>query len=254
MGVDAEMFIRIRGKDRLTESQVRRLSYEIGTAFDTDFFFTMNPLQGLFNEERRALEIMQPIPAEEVEDYGLEPQHAGKVVWAQDGDPIVAEDDEQFIRVNLYGSYYGPGYERGDWPKLRACIFWLSARIPQGRVWYGGDSGGCCVEPADATFLAKLDMHWALHARRPYVRYKSDLSAIFGKKPTDSIVPPICNLCTEPMAGCGGSSSYSFFWCDGCGLKASKHISGQTEFAGRHEDYPSINEDGTVVRRKNGAA
>lgn len=251
MGVDAEMFVRIRGKNRLSEEEVRRLSYEIGTAFDSNFFFTMNPVQGVFDRVRRALEIMQPIAATEVEDYGLGPDHAGKVVWTQDGDEIVADDDEQFIKVNLFGRFYGKGYERGDWPKLRACIFWLATRIPQGQVWYGGDSGGECAVPATPSFMADMDLHWAMHARRPYVRYENKFKIGL---PTDNLAPPVCQLCEVPMAECGGSSSYSFFWCDGCGLKASKHVTGETAFAKLHEDYPSWDNDGRIIRRPERAA
>jgi hypothetical protein len=249
MGVDAEIFVRLRGNSRLTDEQVKRLSYEIGTAFDTEFFFTMNPRQGVFKETRRALEIMKPIQASELEDYGLSKEFAGKVVWTQDGDEIVAGSDEQFIKVNLMGRYYGKGYERGSWPDLRACIFWLSTRLPNGEVWYGGDSGGMCAKHANSEFLAEIDQHWATYARRPYVRYESPFKGAFNM-PADKIVAPVCNLCEVPMADCGGSSSYTFYWCDGCGLKASKHANGALEFAGLHENYPSFDSNGRVVRRR----
>lgn len=255
MGVDAEMFVRIKGaRNWLSEADVKKLAYEIGTAFDTGFFFTMNPRQGVFKEERRALAIMRPIKdADEAADYGLGEECVGRVVWAQDGDPIIADEDEQFIKVSLYGRYYGKDYERGDWPKLRACIFWLAARIPDAQVWYGGDSSGCCAEHANATFLAALDQHWVFNARRPYVRHKSDFSALFGVLPTDRIEPPVCELCEVPMAKRGGSREYSFFWCDGCGTKASKHVNGTVAWAGLHEDYPRF-ENGEPVHRKKESA
>lgn len=257
MGVDAEMLVRIKGKqNQLSESEVRRVSYEIGTAFDNNFFFTMNPRQGVFKETRRALEIMRPLKdAAEAADYGLDSAHAGRVVWSQDGDPIVAAEDEQFIKVNLYGRYYGKGYERGDWPKLRACIFWLSTRIPNCEVWYGGDSSGICAEHATPLFMADLDQHWVANARRPYVRYESPHKGMFGRMPKDDIEPPVCELCEVPMAEQGGSRDYSFFWCDGCGAKASKHYKGGFAWAGLHEDYPYFEPDGlTAVKRKKDAA
>lgn len=251
MGVDAEMFVRLRGINRLTQEQVNRLSYEIGTAFSDDFFLTMNPQQGVFKETRRALEIMKPVAAEELDDRGLSPEFANKVVWTQDGDEIVAADDEQFIKVNLYGRFYGKGYERGDWPRLRACIFWLQTKIAGAEVWYGGDSSGCCAERADAGFLHDLDLHWVMHARRPYVRHDSGFKL---GMPKDSIVPPVCNLCDVPMAECGGSRDFSFFWCDGCGLKASKHANGAFGIAGLHEDFPTFDDAGNVLRRPARAA
>lgn len=249
MGVDAEILVRISGKQNwLSGDEVKRLAYEIGTGFPSDFFFTMHPSQGLFKETRRALEIMKPI--EDAEYHGLDAEHLGKVVWTQDGDPIVAGDDEQFIKVNLYGRYYGPNYERGDWPSLRACIYWLSVRLPQAQVWYGGDSSGMCVQHATTQFLADMDMHWALHTRRPYVRYKNNFKGLFGAMPMDNVEPPICQLCEVPMADGGGSRDYGFFWCDGCGAKASKHHSGTTAYAKLHEDYPTFEVDGTPVHRK----
>jgi hypothetical protein len=254
MGVDAEMFVRIKGKQNwLSEDQVKRLSYEIGTAFPTDTFFVMNPRSLSYEgaEVRRALKIMPEIKdADDADYHGADSGHVGKVVWTQDGDPIVADDDEQFIKVNLWGRYYGPDYERGSWPTLRAIIFFLSETIPNGQVWYGGDSSGMCAERADSVFMAKMDRHWVNHARRPYVRYQSPgIGALFSY-PAQRIVPPVCELCDVPMASCGGSRDYSFYWCDGCGQKASKHANGALEWAARHEDYPSFEPDGTVVRRK----
>src|SRR5215471_18999167 len=99
MGIDAEIFVRIKGRQSwLSEADVRRLSYEIGTSCGDNFFFTMNPRQGVFKETRRALEIMSPIKdAVDAEDHGLEAEHIGRTVWTQDGDPIIADEDEQFI-------------------------------------------------------------------------------------------------------------------------------------------------------------
>lgn len=252
MGVDAEMFVRIKSRGNwLTADDVKRLAYEIGTSFDTKTFFTMNPTQGVFKEERRALEIMQPLTdAETASDYGLEPDAVGKVVWTQDAEPIIADEDEQFIKVHLFHRYFGANYERGDWPKLRGVILWLTIRIPQGQVWYGGDSSGIEAQPATPAYLNAMDLHWALNGRRPYTRFKSDFSGIFGRMPKDDIVPPCCPLCAVPMADTGGSRDYTFFWCDGCGSKASAHVNGTVAWAGLHEDCPGFDDAGKVVPRK----
>lgn len=252
MGVDAEMFVRIKGKENwLSEDDVKRLAYEIGTAFDNQFFFTMNPRQGVFNKKRRALEIMRPLKdVSDAENYGLEADMVGHVVWSQDGEPIVAGDDEQFIKANLYHRYYGEGYERGDWPKLRACIFWLTVRIPAGEVWYGGDSSGICAKYADKSFLDAMDLHWAVHARRPYVRYESSFKPfLHGQVPV-----PICELCEVPMADCGGGGKFTFYWCDGCGQKASAHVNGTVAWAKLHDDYPTFDGNGNPVERRESAA
>lgn len=251
MGVDAEMFVRIKGREQwLTDVDIKRLAYEIGSSVGSKALFQMNPTQGVFNKKRYALEAIQPTSRED--EYFDEEYHGpfiGKTVWHQDGDPIVAGDDEQFIKVHLYGRYYGKGYERGDWPTLRGVITWLNIRIPFGQVWYGGDSSGQCAEHASAQFMSDMDLHWAMNGRRPYMRYDSPFKGMFSL-PTDSLESPVCELCEVPMIDSGGSRDYSFYWCDGCGAKASKHVNGSMAWAGLHEDCPSFDAEGNVVRRK----
>ena len=44
------------------------------------------------------------------------------------------------VVANVTCRYWGPGYERGDWPGIFGAIRLLQAAFPSARVFYGGDS------------------------------------------------------------------------------------------------------------------
>ena len=44
-----------------------------------------------------------------------------------------------WLNANLYRSYFGAGYERGDAELLTRCAAWLERNVPDGEVWYGHD-------------------------------------------------------------------------------------------------------------------
>lgn len=214
MGVDAEMLVKVGGK-RLTAKRVKRLGYEMACTLGHKTFFITRNDPGQESEylrelKYRALEIVQPYTKDEAdENEASEEDRAliGKVVWWQDGPPIVAEDDEQFLKVRLYGRYYGPGYERGDWPKLRAVIGWLHANIPHCEVWYGGDSSGMCAVHMTPARIAAFDAHYYSNGHEPYV-------SAFGNRLGVNVT---CLTCEEPMRSSGGGRDYEFLHCDGCG-------------------------------------
>ena len=62
--------------------------------------------------------------------------------------------------------YYGPGYERGPWPTIRAVMVWLM-RNTNGTVLYGSDA-----DDTQTHFglyeLDKMDAHWARVGHIPY--------------------------------------------------------------------------------------
>lgn len=242
MGVDARMIVRIRGEENwLTREDADRLAYELASSIGSDFFQIV--WAGEFSfwpDGKRALEIIKPFTDEHGEYEDSNELH-GKIVKHQDGDPIIANDGEQFINVNLSGRYWGPGYERGNWPIIKAVAEWLETRIPQGEVWYGGDSSGICLERFDMTKRAEFSLHWALNGRRPYVT--------FGGRVGSSVACPHCNA---PLANCGGGQSYDFLWCDGCDRRASKHKDGRLVWADtKWHDYPSFNQQtGEPEQRK----
>jgi len=95
------------------------------------------------------------------------------------GMPLCAvdEDDSHWfescpgagIRLHTLDRYYGPGYERGPWPRIAGHIEWLRHRFPDGKVWYGGDSGDTLNKVTDA-FMAGMWKHWATVGGEPYRR------------------------------------------------------------------------------------
>ena len=43
------------------------------------------------------------------------------------------------INLDMYDSYYGPGYERGYWPTIASVLEFLRHRFLNSQVWYGPD-------------------------------------------------------------------------------------------------------------------
>lgn len=60
------------------------------------------------------------------------------------------EDETEWSRprvvANVTPRYYGPGYERGDWPSIYGAIRLLQAAFPTARVFYGGDTDDVAPE------------------------------------------------------------------------------------------------------------
>jgi hypothetical protein len=64
-------------------------------------------------------------------------------------------------RVELSNNqrYYGPGYERGDWPGIYGAIRLMQAAFPDRKVFYGGDSSDVGEECTEE-FLAAMWEHF----------------------------------------------------------------------------------------------
>lgn len=241
MGVDAEILVRIKGRDRwITDEGCVELAYQLASSFGHErFAIRRADEQRNDTKPRHALNIVQPF----VDVYGDAPHLVGKVIHLQDPDPLVAADGEQFLHVNLITRYYGIGYERGDWPFLRMLFAWLGVHIPQGQVWYGGDIGsGVAAEHMTPTKIAHVDDHFFRHGRRPYVH-----SRVVGWARTTA---PVCDLCRVQLASCGGGPGYDFWGCDGCGKKISKHSDGREVMpASPKHGFPYFDKNGRVVQR-----
>lgn len=235
MGVDAEMFVRIKGRENwLNEDQVRRLSYDLASTIGHDHFFIQQvDEQKPFGPPHHALTIIKPYGQAEYED-GY-PDLKGKVVWLQDGDPIFAEEGEQFILVHLYTRYYGEGYERGNWLVIRTTAEFLEQALSGSQVWYGGDSAGILAEPFDAVARAKLHRHWLSNGRRPYARAFTP----FG----DSRPAPECPTCKVPMFSTGGGQGQSFWSCDGCGREEIRQSDGKRVRVPRGKEFFDVSRD-----------
>lgn len=219
MGVDAEMIVRIKGtENHLAPEDEIKTAYEMASTFGAHRFFVWGtPGEDDFHH---ALRIMQP------NDEGL-------LVYEQDGPEIIAEPDEQLIKVFLFDRYYGPGYERGDWPFFCMIAEWLEWKFPKGRVWYGGDSGGICAEPLTKEKRDELTRHFFENGHRPYVR---GMPLIFARG-SDA---PDCPTCQTPLYSCGGGRGDAFFACDGCGIGAVSSNGRVTWGKNRHQDIFDI--------------
>ena len=80
--------------------------------------------------------------------------------WAQEGSTH---------EIDMLWRYYGPGYERGPWPKIAAVLMALHACSNVETVWY---FGGC--SDSDAPFtperVQEYNEHYMVNGDRPYRR------------------------------------------------------------------------------------
>lgn len=80
------------------------------------------------------------------------------------GDPgwngLVTQHDG-WLEISSMERYYGPGYERGSWPRIYGGLRALAAMYPDARITYGGD-GVEVWECPDATpeALEQIWSHW----------------------------------------------------------------------------------------------
>lgn len=136
----------------------------------------------------------------------------GAQVWTQDGPPIFSEPGETFIEAHLWTRYYGPGYERGNWPIIKLTAEWLETRFPGGEVWYGGDSSGICAEKFDAAAREEIHKLYLTDGHKPYTGFFGTFSGRQKAKQT-------CDFCGgAAMINSGGGGGTEFWHCAGCGL------------------------------------
>jgi hypothetical protein len=67
--------------------------------------------------------------------------------------------EDERVEVHTLDRYYGPGYERGHWPRIFEMIVTLRAAFPDATVHYGSDSDDYAPEVDDER-LASLWAHW----------------------------------------------------------------------------------------------
>ncbi len=182
MGIDAEMFVRIRHE--VSSKELRRRG--------VDHFFIYRPGS----------------------EYGPEEgQHCLEFVdeYEQDGPTITPEKGETFVQVHLQTRYYGPGYERGNLPLILNVARFLRVTFAPCEVWYGGDSSGVIAEHLDDALEAQLFAHFAGERGRAYF-------ANSGSRRER----PRCDFCDVDLAGYGGGSDGGeLFYCNGCGQHLS---------------------------------
>lgn len=65
------------------------------------------------------------------------------------------------IDIDMNGArFWGPGYERGPWLEIHACILATVAAFPGHSVYYGGDSDGDMSPIVDQDMLDEYWAHW----------------------------------------------------------------------------------------------
>lgn len=91
------------------------------------------------------------------------------VCRVSDRESYLVEENGATHCISTCARYYGPGYERGDWPRIAHVLMMLFASESVSKVWYGFD----CTEfpsrfnPED---LLETCKHYMAHGCRPYRR------------------------------------------------------------------------------------
>jgi hypothetical protein len=239
MGVDAEMFARIRGQENwLRDDQETRAGYELATTLGADNFLITRETKYAFGRPHHALSIVRPIKdAADAEYHGLDASFIGKRLWTQDGPDIVAEPDEQFIKVHLMTRYYGEDYARGNWPIIRATAEWLEWKFPGCEVWYGGDSSGICAAPLTVARRKQLNDFYLVSGHSTYLGGFGGIFERGGGAPA-----PVCATCEEPMRATGGGQDCTFWHCDGCDGQAISR-GGSVQLVERGKDIMEVSRE-----------
>ena len=223
------MFARLRGENCIKPEQVLPLAVELCKTIGAGRFMITKDQEwaAAFGSGHHAISLIEPLDEKTAAEYEA-PQLAGKVVWFQDGEPVVAVPGEQFLEVHLSTRYYGPDYARGDWTTIRAVAEWLEFKLPGTQVWYGGDSSGICAAPFGPAERALINRFFLGTGHRTYRDY------FRGAKPVKC---PCCEVDMVDNGGGGvGSDKRTFWYCDGCDGKAVSFDDGRIDRLSRHEN------------------
>lgn len=80
--------------------------------------------------------------------------------------PETADDPTHEIDVNEH--LYAIGYERGNWPKIAACLMGLMQNKSIEWVLYGHGHGDGLPPLMTPARLFEITAHWLEHGTRPY--------------------------------------------------------------------------------------
>lgn len=173
---------------------------------------------------RRAIELTNrryPLDADEGTDVPATHRAPGRA-WVQDGNPILAQNGEWFLKVSLASRYYAVGYERGDLLTICAAAEWCETNLTPCDVWYGGDSSGVLAEPFPDTARRALRAHMYSTEGREYFKHdpRSHLK-----------LPKPCGLCVSGenrLSQYGFGGGYAALHCAGCGKNFESRDQGAT--------------------------
>jgi hypothetical protein len=149
VGIDAQLFIR-RSGPAWSAPDVTALVDRAVAELGSDMFLTGYSIFGTgpgpfficpsveeFRAARRKSDV--DFSRELLELAGQPP---GAPVWQPDGPLLVGRPEEQFVCVLLLERYFFFDYPQGDWPRIERVVKWLRLHVPDGEIWYGGDSSG----------------------------------------------------------------------------------------------------------------
>lgn len=188
------------------------------------------------NQQRLAIELTES-RYREVDD-GEEEMAPPGTHYSDDGPTELTMGPENCIlQLNLWGRYYGPGYERGDILTYCAMAEWCEAHIPGAIVYYGGDSSGTNLRLFTEDYRLALRQHLYSPAGRDY--FKERHGGLFGARDAAWPKPKACSLC--PGGEYQGSrhgfgATYASYHCSGCGKSVETRNSGKTYTQPKKED------------------
>lgn len=207
MGVDAEMFVRV--PRALTAADVWAESIRIAKAFGAHSFFVRRPSTWTDSQGIK---------------HVVAGHHAMSIVgsFEQDGPTIFPDAGETFVRVHLYGRFYGIGYERGDLVNILGIARWLRTAFSSCSIWYGGDSSGEVAQELNDNYERQLWDHFFGASGRAYFDFRKEARLK-------------CDFCKVDCNEIGGGGDRTFFYCSSCGQHWNVYSNGRVEATDSHE-------------------
>lgn len=177
-------------------------------------------------KQRLAIDLTDPRTDDEGDPI---PGELPGVHYSDDGPTELTMAPEHcLLELNLWGRYYGPGYERGDILTYCAIAEWCERHIP-GIVYYGGDSSGTDLVKFGADYRLMLRQHLYGPQGRDY--FKENLGGLFGARDAAWPRPKACSVCPGGKyhgERHGWGSTFASYHCSGCGKGVETHDSGKT--------------------------
>lgn len=127
--------------------------------------------------------------------------------------------NEEFLSVNTWQRWYGPGYERGDWPSLSMAIRWLLINVGPDVYYYSDYAERRPENTITFSDLAELDGHWAHVGGLPYRGYLNK-SSVRSDEETGS---DCCGFPTEARSWGPDGVGY---YCPSCGKRNGAYQDG----------------------------
>ena len=82
--------------------------------------------------------------------------------------PFMPTQTGKWLNVNLWKSFYGLGYERGDIVLFIRCAEWLEENLPNCKVFYGNDVGDENIKLFDSVERRRYLAYFEKVGNEPY--------------------------------------------------------------------------------------